>query len=75
MKSLEKIEFWNWLYSFGEKPLTEDIFELLKSDFVYKKEQKQYEYEGESHNWDFETLLIDLPINRDYSLCSLFILF
>lgn len=72
MKSLEKIEFWNWLYSFGEKPLTEDIFELLKSDFVYKKEQKQSEYEGESYNWDFETLLIDLPINRDYSLCSLF---
>ncbi len=72
MKSLEKIEFWNWLYSSGEIPLAEDTFELLKSDFIYKIEQKQYEYEGESYKWNFETLMIDFPINGHYSLCSLF---
>ncbi|BDS11060.1 hypothetical protein [Aureispira anguillae] len=72
MKSLKKIAFWDWLYSLGQQPLTEEVYGMLKTDFVYHKAKKQSKYEGELHEWDFETLLIELPIHNDYCFCLFF---
>ncbi|SDF57606.1 hypothetical protein [Cellulophaga baltica] len=71
MKVSQKIEFWNWLYSLGDKYLTEEVFDLLKTDFIYKNKEIVSELDGEKYIWNFESILIDLPIVNKYSFYSL----
>jgi len=71
MTIFKNIEFWNWLYSSGNKPLPENLFKLLKTEFVYKNKEITSELEGVKHHRNFETVLVNIPITNVYSICSL----
>lgn len=71
MKVSKKVEFWDWLYSSGNQSLNKEVFDLLKTDFVYKNKEIESELNGEKNKWNFESVLIDIPINKGYSICSL----
>ena len=70
-KIYKDIVFWEWLYSFGQKLVTEEVFSQLKTDFIYSNKKMESEFEGKPFQWNFETALINFKIDKNVSLCAL----
>lgn len=71
MQVFRQLNFWQWLYSFGQQPLDLLLLDALKVAFVYQKDNHQSSLDGQAYTWTFETLRLDLPIGADAALCCL----
>ncbi len=68
MQSFNNAEFWKNIFRPEHKAVNDKLYELLLSDFSYKKEKIVSEYQGETLEYETETLTINIPVTEDYQL-------
>ena len=74
MTIFERPSFWDWLYTFGETPLSKEDWQDLYEQGQYKNQAIVSEMEGGPYHWNFETLRFDFPITHLYGLTSVLVL-
>lgn len=71
MDLFEDKDFWNWLYSLGQVPLSPKKMHYLKEQFDYKKTVHEAIFQGEKSSFELETISFSFQLSPNYSLVSM----